>query len=171
MSKYINGVWTHPTGLSDNLSPAGAEAQTAFAAIDSSGNWIVSWLSKNLANEDQLFRAEYHNGVLSIPTTLSQHFSPAGYDVNIPPSSNVAMDDNGNAVISWSQFNGTKQVIFRAEYRGAAWHDVANLADSFSPGAGSFDNPTVALGNNGDAVIVYLGNDAGYIQLYLSEYR
>jgi hypothetical protein len=54
------------------------------------------------------------NGVWHNPTSISDHISPDGQDVGLPQ---VAMDNNGDAIIVWNQSDGAVYQIFKSEYR------------------------------------------------------
>ena len=53
------------------------------------------------------------NKVWIHPSDLNDNISPDGENANYPQ---VAMDDNGNAVITWHQGDGNYQRIFKSEY-------------------------------------------------------
>jgi hypothetical protein len=100
-SEYRNSAWTHPTDLSDNISPDGQDAESPQVAMDNSGNAIIVWQQSDGGNQ-QIFKSEYRTGTWTHPTDLSDNISPDGQDAESPQ---VAMDNNGNAIIVWSQYD------------------------------------------------------------------
>ncbi len=103
------------------------------------------------------------------PASLTDNISPDGQDAAYPQ---VAMDDNGNAVIVWDQSDGINSQIFKSEYRNGAWTNPALLTDNISQDGQSADSPQVAMDNNGNAVIVWQQYDGnGNNQIFKSEYR
>jgi len=46
------------------------------------------------------------------PISLSDNISPDGQNASVPQ---VAMDNNGNAIIAWKQYDGTYYQIFKSE--------------------------------------------------------
>ncbi len=55
------------------------------------------------------------------PSSLADNISPAGQNADYPE---VAMDDNGNTVITWRQYDGSNYQIFKSEYRNGVWSHV-----------------------------------------------
>ena len=58
MSEYRGGTWTHPSGLVDNISPAGEKASLPYVAADTSGNAIIVWEQYD-GTDWQIFMSEY----------------------------------------------------------------------------------------------------------------
>ncbi len=112
-SEYRNGVWTHPTGLDDNISPDGQDAEEPQAAMDASGNAVIVWEQSD-GSTWQIFKSEYRDGAWTGPEDLSDNISPDGQEAY---PSQAAMDDSGNAVIVWNQSDGVNWQIFKSEYR------------------------------------------------------
>jgi hypothetical protein len=170
MSEYRNGSWSHPTGLSDNISPDGQDTWSPQVAMDNNGNAIIVWRQFDGSN-DQIFMSEYRNGSWSHPATLSDNISPDGQKVF---SQQVAMDDNGNAVIVWDQSDGSNEQIFMSEYRNGSWSHPATLSDNISPDGRTTDRPQVVMDNNGNIVIVwqqYVYISSSIQHIFMSEFR
>ena len=104
----------------------------------------------------------------SDPASLSDNISPDGTAVHYPQ---LAKDDNGNALIVWSQSDGSNDQIFRSEYRNGSWSDPASLSDNISPDGQDTYNPQLAKDDNGNAVIVWQQSDGSNDQIFRSEYR
>jgi hypothetical protein len=167
-SEYRNGSWTHPSGLSDNISPDGEWTLYPQVEMDDNGNAIIVW-SQSDGSDYQVFKSEYRNGSWTHPATLSDNISPNGQDAIHPQ---VAMDNNGNAIIVWSQSDGINTQIFKSEYRNGSWTHPATLSDNISPNGEDAGNPQVAMDNNGNAVIVWNQRDGSFLhQIFKSEYR
>lgn len=167
-SEYRNGAWTHPDGLSDNISPDGQEAIRFDLVMDDNGNAIIAWQQSDGANA-QVFISEYRGGAWTHPSGLSDNISPDGQDAF--DNFDVAMDNNGNAIIAWEQNDGAKSQIFKSEYRGGAWTHPADLNAHISPDGQDAEIPQVAMDDNGNAIIVWLQNDGAVRQIFKSEYR
>ncbi|MBI2519211.1 MAG: hypothetical protein HYV97_02290 [Bdellovibrio sp.] len=166
-SQYSNGTWTHPTGLSDNISPNTRDAFAPIVAMDDDGNAIIVWIQSDGANA-QVFKSEYRNGAWSHPSSLADNISPDTQDVDLP---RVAMDNNGNAIITWLQNDGTDLQVFKSEYRSAAWTHPAILNDNISPAGSSPSDLQVGMDDSGNAIIVWIQNDGTNEALFKSEYR
>lgn len=57
--------------------------------------------------------SEYRNGTWSHPADRTDNISPGGGHAYYPE---VAMDDNGNAIITWYQSDGSNKQIFMSEH-------------------------------------------------------
>lgn len=167
MSEYRNGSWSHPTGLSDNISLAGQEVFNPQVAMDNNGNATIVWYQSDGSN-NQIFLSEYRNSSWSHPASLSDNISPANEHAYDPQ---LAMDDNGNAVIVWYQSDDIYRQIFKSEYRNDSWTHPTSLNDYISPSAQYADSPQVAMDDNGNAVIVWRQWDGNSWQISKSEYR
>ncbi|UCB46206.1 MAG: hypothetical protein JSV25_01925 [Spirochaetota bacterium] len=111
---YTNGgTWTHPSDVTDNISPDGQDASDMQVAMDDNGNAIIVWDQSDGIN-DQIFKSEYHSGQWTHPSGLTDNISP---DVQFANAPQVAMDDNGNAIIVWEQYDESNYQIFKSEYR------------------------------------------------------
>ncbi|PKN51686.1 MAG: hypothetical protein CVU55_10625 [Deltaproteobacteria bacterium HGW-Deltaproteobacteria-13] len=165
-SEYRNGTWTNPLSLDDNISPDGQEAYFPQVAMDNNGNALIVWAQSNGANS-QIFKSEYRSGTWTNPLSLDDNISPDGQNAAFPQ---VAMDDNGNAIIVWYQSDGANSRIFKSEYRSGAW-SYPDLTDGISPAGQNAGLPQLAMGNNGNAIIVWMQSDGANVQIFKSEYR
>ena len=166
MSEYRGGVWTHPGGISDNISPDGQEADNPQVAMDNNGNAIIVWKQYEGSSSNQIFMSEYRNGVWIHPQNISDYISIVHQNAHDPQ---VAMDDNGNAIIVWMQWDGANDQIFMSEYRRGAWKHPASRSDNISPDKQSAYLPQVAMDNNENAVIVWQQIDGSKRQIFKSE--
>jgi mRNA-degrading endonuclease HigB of HigAB toxin-antitoxin module len=168
-SEYRDGEWIHPADLDDNISPDGEDADAYYpqVAMDDNGNALIVWEQFNGSNY-QVFKSEYRDGEWTHPADLDDHISPDGQDAEEP---HAAMDNNGNALIVWMQHNGTRQQIYKSEYRDGEWTHPTDLFNSISPDAGSANSPQVAMDDNGNALIVWPQSDGSNYQVFKSEYR
>jgi hypothetical protein len=82
-------------------------------AMDNNGNAIIIWRQSDGSNY-QVFKSEYRNGVWVHPASLADNISIDGYNADSPE---VAMDDNGNAIIVYIQLDGTVYRVFKSEFR------------------------------------------------------
>lgn len=114
------------------------------------------------------------------PSGLSDNISPGGDAGN----NQVAMDDNGNALIVWEQSDGGKLQIYKSEYRDGEWTHPEDVTENINPdGPDAADNPQVAdegdvgvspqvaMDTLGNALIVWPQYDGSKTQIFKSEYR
>ena len=82
------------------------------------------------------------------------------------------MDDNGNALIVWAQYDGSGiRQVFKSEYRDGSWTHPADLSDNISPEGEHAVQPQVAMDNNGNAIIVWYQSDGSNSQAFMSQYN
>ncbi len=81
------------------------------------------------------------------------------------------MDDNGNALIVWAQYVGSGiRQVFKSEYHNGSWTHPADLSDKMRPEGAHAVQPQVAMGNNGNAIIVWYQSDGSNYQIFMSNY-
>lgn len=82
--------------------------------------------------------------------------------------SKVACDNFGNALVVWSQSDGTRSNIWANRYiRGIGW-DTAHLIE-FND-AGSASNPQIVINNEGDAFVIWIQSDGTRDNVWASRF-
>ena len=135
--------------------------------MDNNGNAIITWMQSDGTNQ-QVFKAEYRSGAWTNPSSLTDNISPDGQPVSLPQ---VAMDDNGNAIITWPEYDGSNYQIFKSEYRSGAWTNPSSVTDNISPDGQPALDQQVAMSNKGTAVITWDQSDATTLQTFMSIYK
>jgi hypothetical protein len=170
IGEYRDGTWSFPSSLTDDhISIDGQDSYDVEVAMSNAGNAVVTWIQYDGSN-DQAYRSKYRNGTWIHPTDLmTDHFSPAGEDVyNIE----LAMDNLGDAVITWEQYDGDHDQIYMSELRDGTWTNPTDLEDTISfAGTSAEDEPAVAMDDNGNAIIAWSQNLFSAGVVYISEYR
>lgn len=166
-SEFRNGAWTHPTSLSDNISPDGQYAYFPDVDMDNNGNAIIAWHQYD-GVAYQIFKSEYRNGTWTHPTSISDNISPNGQNTY---SAQIAMSDNGDAIISWYQADGAHNQIFKSEYRNGSWTHPASLGDNISINGQEANANEVAMDDSGNTVLVWHQSNGTHFQIFKSEYR
>ena len=175
-SEYRSDTWTHPSGLTDNISPNGYDATDPHVAMDDNGNAIIVWSQYDGTNT-QILKSEYRSGSWTNPSGSSESINPNGTVTDGQPagSPQVAMDNNGNAIIVWWQSDGTYFNVYKSEYRSGSWVNPSGFSDYISPNGHTdyyhIPRPQVAMDNNGNAIIVWNQTDGSTWQIFKSEYR
>lgn len=169
-SEYRAGAWVHPVDLNDSFIPAGSGSLSApEVAMDDSGNTVIVWDQIGAQGVAQVFKREYRSGVWDNPVPgLLDNFSTDGQPATIPK---VALDNLGNAIITWTQFDGNDPQLFKSEYRLGAWTTPSSFTDNISPDGEGVELHDLAMDNNGDAVIVWRQFDGSRSAAFKSEYR
>lgn len=170
VSEYRNGQWNHPTDLTTSaISISGQFAWMPNVCMDNNDNAVISWV-QNDGTTNQIYKSEYRNGSWNHPTDLgTDAISIRGQFSSYPY---VAMDNNGNTIITWSQSNGTEDQIYKSEYRNGSWiHPLDLIADAISIEERNFSDPKVVMDDNGNSIIVWYQSDGTNSRIYMSEYR
>ncbi len=172
----ITGSWTTPADLADKLSPDGSDARFNRSAVNSRGDAVVVWRQYDGSNDDQIFMSvrEGGTGLWDNPADLSDNISPDGFEAG---EREVDMDDSGHTVVAWKQdvaVGGSEGMFIGERDRtGGPWILPSDITDFISPvGGGSVGGtPSVAVGGDGNAVVVWRQSDGGMDRLYMSEKR
>jgi hypothetical protein len=136
-----HAAWTAPV----NLSAANQDASRPQVAVDADGDAVFTWERFDGANWRIQARARSAAGALSAVQTLSK----GGQDAFAPQ---VALDDAGDAVFTWSRSDGlNSRVQTRARSAAGTLSAAQNLSD---PGQNAFA-PQVAVDADGDAVFAW----------------
>jgi hypothetical protein len=130
------------------LSPSGFDAQAPRVDMDSAGDAIVGWTLFDGTSDVAQARTRSADGVLTSATTLSDT-GVAGSDAE---SLDVAMDTNGNALVLWDRFNGTKTLV-QGRYHPASggYQGLKTFSRTTQDAIG----PHAAFDAAGNAVIVW----------------
>ena len=163
----VDATWLYPSSLTDNISPDGQDTWDPKVAMDNNGNFILTWFQSDGTN-NQVFISEYKSGTWTYPSSLTDNISFDGQSASHPY---VAIDNNGNAIIAWSQNDGTNTQIFKSEYRSGTWTHPTDLTDNISPDGQNANEPKVAMDENGNAIITWSQSDGTNSQVFKSEYR
>lgn len=166
-------AWSHPASSNAHLDIRGKRGGATWISGNQQGDLLITWSgwdSTALCGMGvpcyQTFKAEYRNGSWTgIPLRDAEdNISPNAEDVLYP---NSAMSSSGDAIIVWSQSNGTTKEIFKSEYRNGTWNHPSSLSDHISPLEGDASTPRVVMNGTGDAIIVW---QEGF-HIYKSEFR
>jgi hypothetical protein len=136
-------------GPVQNLSAAGQNAFDPQVAIDSAGDAVCTWQRFDGTNYRVQARARSAAGVLSAVQTLSV----AGQDATLPQ---VAVDTNGDAVLTWQRSDGTNS---RIQARGRSAAGALGPLQTLSPAGQDAFDPQVAIDSDGDAVLTWRRSD------------
>jgi hypothetical protein len=138
-------AWTAPV----TLSAAGATKYSPQVAVDVDGDAVFTWKRFDGTNNRIQARARSSTGTLS----PIQNLSAAGQDAQNPQ---VAVDGAGNAVFTWSRFDGHDERI-QARARTAA--GALSPVQTLSAAEQNAYSPQVALDAAGNAVFIWHRSD------------
>ena len=156
-SRLVSGSWTSPQ-LIDNAPIVTAlssytDSSEVKVAIDPTGK-AVAVFRQNDTNSRQKIFANYFNGTTwSGPVQIDD---PSGGSIRKPA---VAMGPNGKAYAAFVQHDGSNNRIYANYFNGTAWQGPQIVDANLGYGA---DNPDVATGIAGQALIVFQEYDGDY---------
>jgi PKD domain len=147
------GTWSAPVTLADIGEPEGKPQ----IAIDSRGNAVAVWEEQPINPGPQYIQTAVRpaGGVWSAP-------------VNVPGSNgrdpSIAMDAEGNAIVTWLSFESIQSAIRLAST--GTWQAPTNVAAVGLDAGGHPGGPALAVDGQGDAVVAWSsasGNGANHI--------
>jgi hypothetical protein len=140
------GTWG---AVSGPLSDTGQHAENARVALDEDGDALIVWMRPDGTHTRIQARTRSKAGVLGPVLTLSA----AGGAADEP---RVAVDDDGDAIVSWIRNNGTNTVA-QARTRTAAgvWAPTTALSAAGENASGS----RVAIDDSGNGIVVWHRDD------------
>jgi hypothetical protein len=127
------------------LSPVGQNASQPQLGVDSSGNAVFTWTRFDGTNNRIQARTRSSTGTLTAVKTLSL----AGQNASQPQ---VAVNASGNAVFTWSRFDGT---VFRVQVVARSAAGTLSAVQTLSAASDSSGLPQAAIDSNGNAVFVW----------------
>ncbi len=170
--------WLGPVDQFDNISQSGLNVHSPDVVMNESGEAMITWRQEDVSRKQRIFKSEYRAGEWTHPTSLADNigldddYGVADYD--------VAMADNGDAIIVWRQFDGFKNSVYKSEYRvsESVWRNPKGVMDAISSEISSpidcdargadcspasvSSGPVIAMDNSaalGDALILWSQSD------------
>jgi hypothetical protein len=138
-------------------------------ATGNDGRAIITWTQYDGDLSDQVYKSEYQSGAWVHPTGLSNSIS---IDDVYSFNPKVAMNDQGSAIISWIQNDGSFNQLFKSELRNSLWAHPSSILDNISPDGTNVSNFSLAMDNNHNAVIAWTQNSGGsQEEVYKSELK
>jgi hypothetical protein len=138
-------------------------------AMNRNGFAIIAWHQTD-SNQNNIYTMRYY--LDSCTGEISDNTKPintvSGEDVLMPQ---VAINDNGEAALIWTQTYRDKQRLYLATYQNAAWHRP-DIVDYISSDDGNVSQyvKDVAINNAGVVTVVWVeSKDANHSKLYQKE--
>ncbi len=139
-----------------------SQATFARTAMDNHGNSIIVWWRYN--NDGGIYEivmSQLSGGIWSDPKVIS------GNATNVY-SPDVAMDNNGNAIIVWNDWGiaGTTGGIVMIEYRNGVWSEPRIINTTpFTPSS----PPEVSMNDGGNAIVVWSQDNSDIYKIEYSD--
>ncbi len=148
-------------GTAEFIETEAGGTDNPLVAIDGDGNVIAVW-RHNISGFYGIYSNRYIPG--------SGWGKPERIDAvdNMANYLQIAMNENGNAVAVWSQLEGTKYHVWSNRYYpGRGWGSAVKIAADDNP---SF-NPSVAIDENGNVVVVWSQYNGTRYDIYSCRYE
>lgn len=151
-SEFREGIWNDPVDQSDGFQFAGALRSNLECDLSLDGGEVYVWTESDGSNQ-RVFRAEYTEGVWTIPEIPADSISPEGTNASGPL---VSINSHGDSVIVWRQFSQGVNRIFRSHRLDGVWTDPSDLSDFASASGGGALGLHIAMNEHGDAILVWM---------------
>lgn len=156
-NRFSGGVWTGPQLIdNDPIVTNGSSFSTSSqvkVAIDSKGRAVAVFQQLDTSSRQKIF-ANYFDGTnWSVPVQIDD--PSAGY----PFKPVVAVASTGNAYAAFVQNDGSNDRVYTNYWNGTSWQGP-QIADA-NLGYGA-DNPDIAVGIAGQALVVFQEYDGDY---------
>ena len=152
--RTAGGTWG---AVQTPLSPPGQHAVDPRVALDADGDGLIVWVRSDGDNTRIQARSRSRTGVLGPVQTLSAPDRDAG-------EPRVAVDDDGDAVVSWIRSDATNtRAQARTRTAAGVWSGVTTLS---GPGVDAF-SPRVAIDDGGDAIAAWHRDDGSLDRVQL----
>jgi len=124
-----------------------SEAKSAQVAMDATGNAFVTWAQSSSPYSIYANRFDVNTGFAGTVLLEQRQRGDAA-------SPRLIIDNRGNAVVTWQQYDGVQQNILAAEYSvaDASWAKERVIETRNS---GDATSPAIAVSDNGNAVVVW----------------
>jgi hypothetical protein len=155
VNRYVAGQWAGPNVL---VSQSGRAAGPQIAS-SANGSAIVVWQQKETANESDVWAAFFDGVQFGLPRQLNS----GNGDATGPQ---IAINSKGEAVAVWkNQLSSGATSIVTRSFTGSNWNFFTeNLSDN----GADVDGPQIALGDDGQAVAVWLQKTGEVLSLLAS---
>jgi hypothetical protein len=160
-NRYVVGSgWGVATLIeTENLGSAVSQS----IAMDATGNGVAAWVQSD-GTRYNLWANRYDVVTGWGAATLIENDNTG----DVIQGSPVVMDGNGNAMVVWSQFDGTRSNVWANRYVvGSGWGG-ATLIETDNTGSAS--SPSIAMNASGDAVAVWDQSDGTRTNIWANRY-
>ncbi|MDD1772269.1 MAG: carboxypeptidase-like regulatory domain-containing protein [Methanomassiliicoccales archaeon] len=151
---FENGDWGTPTLIASDSTDSFAPS----VAMDDNGNAVVTWFYGSTSNiyDYSVYSKTYSDGDWEDKQLIG---SGAAFSTYLLSNHNLVMDENGDAIAVWAEYNSTTESsnITACMYHDGVWGTVQRL----SSGTTDANYPNTAMGDNGEASVVWVQRDLG----------
>ncbi len=140
-------------------------ASSPSLALDSSGNPVVSWVEGYGGSNSNNIYVKRWNGSswVQLGGILDVHTNQFAYD----PS--LALDNFGNPVVSWEEYDGTSNNVYVKRWNGSSWVQLGSSLD-VNTNQPAY-TPSLALNSSGNPVVSWYESDGTSWNVYVKQWN
>ena len=158
MTSEVQGVQvgrSSATFLGDGLT-----SKNPQIAVDNNGNAVAVWEEWAVGSDHwSIYSARYTAGAWGVAKLIDNGAYPAH-------NPEVAMDNKGNAIAVWEQFDGAYFSVYSDRYTAGAW----GKAKLIETATGDALDSQITMDSNGNAVAVWKQTDGAHFSIYSARY-
>jgi hypothetical protein len=160
--------------------------------MDNLGNTVIAWRQATkigagttcvVNTGSAIFKAEYRSGAWTMPSTnpivttvedkiCSEILSLKDENPSSAFDTEVAMSDDGSAIIVWRQKDAGFDHVYKSEYSvSGPWSVVNRATDKLSTGGFDISNPEVKKDDLGNSIVTWYQSDGLNSHAYTAENR
>jgi hypothetical protein len=131
----------------------------ASIAMDSDGDFIISWRSKNQDGSEEGIYAQRYNADGSKPAVNGTEFRVNTYTTGAQYNPSIAMDTDGDFIVSWHSYGVGHSGIYAQRYSSSGGMVGTEFKVNTYSSASPMNSSKVLLDNDGDFVIAWNSKD------------
>lgn len=170
-----NPMWTMPTN-SDYLEKDIGFTESFASASDNQGDKVLVWGNwDSISKKVDIYTSKYCNNLWHKPADKNDYINTNSAQEPSPTYGGrvtADMNNNGFAIIAWSQQTSNHKVIYSLRYNGSSC--VATTSDNtkaLSPDTGEDAlYPKVAVNNSGQAALAWIQKYQGKNRIYIAKF-
>ena len=171
------GVWQIPADSNDYFSSSVQSANSPEVDMNASGQVVVIWHQSN-GTHQQIYKSERTAlGVWTHPADLNDTLSYPGIYCG---RGDVSLNNAGEAIVVWSYTNRLAKAERDSSGTWTRPVDLNDIVSHVGTASANTNNAEVKIGENGEAVIVWVQGDGdhyngfygsyyGFYRIYISE--
>jgi Calcium-binding EGF domain len=131
-------------------------------AVDNSGNAMAVWYQQDVANTGRLsiWANRFSNNAWG-SAVLIESSDDGG------AASTVAMDNAGNAIAAWYQYDGEWDSLYANRYSAGSWGTPQRIE---TQNVGNARTPAIAMDAAGNATVVWYQHDGTHTDIWANRY-
>lgn len=151
----LDNIWVFP-GYEDYFSFYGKDASHVTFKVNSKGNGVLVWVQPNSVGDLNVYVAELKDGNWIWPL-IEEPINRSYYTTDRISNLEVEINDSGDKVLVWNQFNTYEDDIVMTESHGdKPWSKPVGInSETVSRQATGVNGPSLSMNSVGHAIIAW----------------